>query len=87
MRERGHLETIASGTGRRLLGWGIFDRRNGEFSTGVDTKRVPVISSHNNRRFFSNFRASRWRTERHRIVILWRSEHLSQMVVQAVLVV
>jgi hypothetical protein len=22
---------------RRFLGWGIFDRRNGEFSTGVDT--------------------------------------------------
>src|ERR1700680_2193494 len=36
MRERGESETSASGPARRLLGWGIFDRPNGEFSTGVD---------------------------------------------------
>jgi len=37
MRERGQNGNAASGTGRRPLGWGFFDRPNGEFSTGVDT--------------------------------------------------
>ena len=32
------METIF-GTGRRSLGWGIFNRRSGEISTGVDTKK------------------------------------------------
>jgi len=40
MRERGQNGNAASGTGRRPLGWGFFDRPNGEFSTGVDTATV-----------------------------------------------
>jgi hypothetical protein len=40
MRERGQYGNIASGTGRRLLGWGFFDRPSGEFSTGVDIQAV-----------------------------------------------
>ena len=46
MRERGQNGNAASGTGRRLLGWGFFDRPIGEFSAGVDMLAVGTNIQH-----------------------------------------
>jgi hypothetical protein len=57
MRERGQSGNAASSIGRELFEWGFFNRRNGEFSSGVDrtTRR---------RRNGRSFRISRWAENR-----------------------